>query len=151
LVIGIEAPRPIGAGGEQSPDPAEASLRFAFARADRLRVPLIAVHAVEIAGVDRAAREGIGDCIAAEQAPLETRLRPWRAAYPDVEVMLRCVAGTPRRALTDAARYAQLTVLSRRADDSLPARHLGPTARGFMHQARRPVALVPELPVRSSA
>jgi nucleotide-binding universal stress UspA family protein len=143
LVVGVDAWRPGCDDDYQGPDPATAALDFSFDRADRLRVPLIVVHAADNSGLDGAVGERDDTHLALAKAALEARLEPWFAARPDVEVVVRCVAGSPRQALIDAAEVAQLTVLGRRADNQLGGRQLGPTARGFVHQARRPVALVP--------
>jgi len=58
-------------------------------------------------------------------------------------VALRCVFVTPRRALSDAARLARLTLLGGHTGDPLRGTQLGFTVRTFLHQAQRPVALVP--------
>lgn len=118
-------------------------LDFAFDRAAQLRVPLIVVHAFEMPVLTGWGPQDVAACQDRYEEVLAARLRPWRETFPDVEVVPRCVAESPRRALLDAARVSQLTVLGRYAGGHLRGTLLGSTTRGFLHNAEQPVAIVP--------
>ena len=144
LVVGVDqrhqSPRTAAAGQH---DPDREALDFAFDRATQLRVPLIVVHAFEMPMLDGGSSRDVEACSGRHQEIVEARLAPWRATCPDVEVAIRCVPGPARRALLDAARVAQLTVLGRHSGGHLRGTMLGSTARGFLHHAEHPVAVVP--------
>jgi len=142
LVVGVDEYRTQNASTDQ-PDPDRETLLFAFDRAAQLRVPLIVVHAFEMPLLDGWSSREVDSCRGRYEEAVQARLAPWLAAYPDVEVALRCVPGPPRQALVDAAQAAQLTVLGRQSGGHLRATLLGSTARGFLHRAEHPVAVVP--------
>ena len=130
-------------GGSRGRDPDRSALDFAFDRADQMRVPLIVVHAFDLPVLSGWSSRDVEACRGKYQEMLEARLQPWRDRYPDVEVVPRCVAETPRQALLDSARVAQLTVLGRHSGGRLRGTLLGSTARGFLHHAEHPVAVIP--------
>lgn len=75
---------------------------------------------------------------------MDRRLAPWREEFPDLEIVTAAPAERPVDALTDAGQVAQLVVVGRHTRG---AGHLGPrlgsTARGALHHALVPVAVVP--------
>ncbi len=119
-------------------------LRFAFDRARRLRVPLVVVHAWEIPTAYAWSPADIAHVRDRVTERLVDALEPWRAEYPDVELVPRAVAEPPVDATLDASRVGQLVVVGRHTGHA--AHHglrLGSTARGVLHGARTPVAVVP--------
>lgn len=141
LVVGVDRQHRSPRAGQHDPD--REALDFAFDRAAQLRVPLIVVHAFEMPMLEGWSSRDVETCSGRHQEIVDARLAPWRDAYPDVEVAIRCVPGPPRQALLDAARVAQLTVLGRHSGGHLRGTMLGSTARGFLHRAEHPVAVVP--------
>ena len=127
-----------------SGDDDEPLLRFGFGRAAALRVPLVAVHAWEIPALVSWSPTEIAELRGKVSAELDRRLEPWRAEFPDLEVVTAAPAERPVDAVLDAARVAQLVVVGRRTPGH---RHLGSrlgsTARGVLHHAAVPVAVVP--------
>jgi nucleotide-binding universal stress UspA family protein len=122
-------------------DPPAAALAFAFEAARLRGVRLHAVHAwklpahgaaslLPVLEEDRATWED------QEVQSLSDALRPWRAKYPDVEVLEDVVLFTPAQALAHAADGAELVVAGRR--DAT-----GSTLRELLEHTRCPVAVVP--------
>lgn len=149
VVVGVEAPDQevlTGAKAEErwdGPDPDRDALAFAFLRADRSHVPLVVVSAIEVPLIygwsdedTIASRERAADAISG-------RLQSWRETYPRVEVDIECVAEPAGKALLEASRIAQLTVLGRHGGRHLPKMTLGGTTRGVLEHSQRPVAVVP--------
>jgi nucleotide-binding universal stress UspA family protein len=131
-----------------SGDDDEPLLRFGFDRAAVLRVPLVAVQAWDIPSLLTWSPSEIARMRAKVLTALDLRLAPWRAEFPDLEIVTAAPAERPVDALTDAGHVAQLVVVgrpTRRAGH--PGPRLGSTARGVLHHAAVPVAVVP---VRSS-
>ena len=118
-------------------------LEFGFARADDLRVPLIAVSAWTVPALYSWSPTDIAACRDRYTDALERRLAGWRERYPNVEVVARSVAGPPADAILDALKVAQVAVIGRHADRRRHALRLGSTARDVLHHAERPVVVVP--------
>jgi nucleotide-binding universal stress UspA family protein len=127
-----------------SGDDDEPLLRFGFDRAAALRVPLVAVHAWDIPSLLTWSPTEIARMRAKVLTAMDRRLAPWRAEFPDLEIVTAAPAERPVDALTDAGHVAQLVVVGRHTRG---AGHLGPrlgsTARGALHHAAVPVAVVP--------
>jgi nucleotide-binding universal stress UspA family protein len=119
-------------------------LRFGFDRAAALRVPLVAVHAWDIPSLLTWSASEIARMRAKVLTSMDLRLASWRAEFPDLEMVTVAPAERPVDALTDAGHVAQLVVVGRHTRG---AAHLGPrlgsTARGVLHHAAVPVAVVP--------
>ncbi len=124
------------------PDPDHEVLDFAFARAAAMKVPLVVVSARPLAIVHDWPAEDEARVSSSHDDRLRERLDRWRDAYPQVEVVTRCVAGRADQALLDAAQVGQLVVVGRHHAATL-AGHLGRTAGGVLHRSTRPVAVVP--------
>lgn len=137
IVVGVS----LGEGRHPADDEV---LRFAFERAHELRVPLIAVHAWEIPALYSWSPTDIADFRGRVAKRLEEHLQSWRKEYPDVEVVASTVAERSVDAVLDASHVAQLAVVGRHTPAS---RHggfrLGSTARGVLHGAKTPVAIIP--------
>lgn len=67
---------------------------------------------------------------------LSDALRPWRAKYPDVDVLEDVVLFTPVEALAHASEGAELMVVGRRSGSAA-------TVRELLEHCRCPVAVVP--------
>jgi nucleotide-binding universal stress UspA family protein len=80
---------------------------------------------------------------ARSERELESLLRPWREAFPDVETETLVVHGHPAHALVAASRDADLLVIVRRPRDIPALRHLGGTGRTVLRAAACPVHVVP--------
>ncbi len=134
------SPVVVGLSGEDD----EPLLRFGFERAAALHVPLVAVHAWEIPALLSWSPGEIAEARSDVSAALDQRLERWCAEFPDVEVVTAVPAERPVDAVLEAARVGQLVVVGRHTRD---ARHVGPrlgsTARGVLHHATVPVAVVP--------
>lgn len=145
LVVGIGPDRSKRAGVIETLAPDEV-LRFGFERAANLRVPLLVVAAqstpAPTAGVS-------ADTFPGGPYPdgLESRLGWWRTLYPEVEVVAHTVWSAPQETILEAAGVAQLAIVGRTAGRRHPL-HLGSTAVGVLHHAKRPVAVIP-MPVPS--
>lgn len=141
-VPGGKASSPVVVG--LSGDDDEPLLRFGFDRAGAMRVPLVAVHAWDIPSLLTWSPTEIARMRAKVLTAMDRRLAPWREEFPDLEIVTAAPAERPVDALTDAGRVAQLVVVGRHTRG---AGHLGPrlgsTARGALHHALVPVAVVP--------
>jgi nucleotide-binding universal stress UspA family protein len=149
VVVGVEAPDSDVLTGADEVEHASArdrdrdAVAFAFDRAARLGVPLVVVSAIEVPMIYGWSPE---DTAASKQRATEAvtaRLHRWRDAHPDVEVDVECVAEIPGRALLEASRVAQLTVLGRHRHGRVGRMTMGGTTRGVLEHAERPIAVVP--------
>ena len=107
-----------------------AALEFAFAAAQRRNVPLVVAHGREGLGADS------GDA-------LEKAVEPWLRSYPDVQVSLLDRREHPLTVLLDQAVPTQLLVLGRHSNRRRGGFPSGSVARGVLHYAEVPVAIVP--------
>lgn len=127
-----------------------AALQFAFAEAQRRKVPLIAAHGREIPEPDGspesqvAAADERTEQVSAEA--LNRAVEPFRRAYPGVEVSLLHRREHPLTVLLDQAKPAQLLVLGRHSNRRRGGFPFGSVARAVLHYAEVPVAIVPPLP-----
>ena len=141
-IPGRKASSPVVVGLSGGDD--EPLLRFGFDRAAALRVPLVAVHAWDMPSLLTWSPTEIARMRAKVLTTMDRRLAPWRAEFPDLEIVTVAPAERPVDALTDAGHVAQLVVVGRHTRG---AGHLGPrlgsTARGVLHHAAGPVAIVP--------
>jgi nucleotide-binding universal stress UspA family protein len=78
-----------------------------------------------------------------EMSRLTEALRPWRQRWPAVPVREVVEAGTPARALVDAAETAALVVTGRGERRGLLGPRLGPVVHAALHHSRAPVVVVP--------
>lgn len=127
-----QRPLVLGADGSQGSEPA---IRFAFRAAEARRIPLLAVCALTdapaILGGARQVEEEFSRALSAQEKE-----------HPEVTVMRRVTAGSPRAQLLDEAAGAPLLVLGARGRGGLPGMSLGSVAHAALHHATRPVAIV---------
>jgi nucleotide-binding universal stress UspA family protein len=141
IVVGIDAPV---RESEATAKPLSAELEFAFKRAARLSVPLVVVTAWQLPALLAWSPAEIGLGADQCQALLRETLQPWRETYPEVEVETHSVATHPVDAILDVAKTARMVVLGRHTSrHHLGGFTLGSTARGVLHYAECPVAVVP--------
>jgi nucleotide-binding universal stress UspA family protein len=105
-------------------------LRFALLEARRRGAPLIAAHGHESPGLG-------------SDSALERAVAPYRHEFPEVEIELLHRRGHPLSVLLDEVGPSQLLVLGRHSARRLGAFPFGSVARGVLHYADVPVAIVP--------
>ncbi|MCT7353870.1 universal stress protein [Streptomyces sp. 15-116A] len=85
----------------------------------------------------------VADALTRQQADALTEvLRPWRAKFPEVEIVAESRSGKAAEVLVDAARDASLMVVGRRIRRSPFGAHIGPVTHAVLHHATAPVAVV---------
>ncbi|MFK4084931.1 universal stress protein [Kribbella sp. NPDC020789] len=122
------------------------ALRFAFELAAATGTPILALHAVVLPESypdpnvwadphdqlwSRAADELLG-----------TALDGWQTKYPDVVAERRSVAAHPVMALAHESAAADLVVVGGLGRTSFSELRLGSVARGLLHHARCPIAVI---------
>lgn len=136
VVIGIDPARP-----EHNP------IHLAFSRAQRLGVPLVAVHGRETPTAyswDAAAMAGaINEWEQAANADFDAVLDLWRDRFADVDVEGVHSRNHPAMAVLEAAEHAQLVILGRHTDGRLGGFAFGSVTRAVLHYANCPVIVVP--------
>ncbi|QYC40874.1 Universal stress protein [Nonomuraea coxensis DSM 45129] len=131
----------IGVGVDDS-DTCEPALGYAFARARSYGATLRPVHAWQVP-VHAFAPEisyDLDEVREARQRAVSARLAPWRARFPDVEVVEDVQNAHPIDALTGVA--CDLVVVGSHGRGALGSLFLGSVSRGVLHHARCPVAVV---------
>ncbi|RKN04226.1 universal stress protein [Streptomyces radicis] len=128
--------------------PNDALARFAFEAAATAKAPLRAVSTWSVPPLygpsPGAADPRILDTLREDNARLLTEaLRPWREAYPGVEVDEESVLGRPAREITRVAEGASLVVAGRRVRRSRLGAHIGPVVHALMNHCPAPLAVVP--------
>ncbi|MGW3470810.1 universal stress protein [Saccharopolyspora sp. NPDC000995] len=134
---------PVIVGVDDSPG-SKAALHYAFDAANRRRCDLVAVQALPDAHFipgpsahpDRDEPQGQAEAHLAEQ------LAGWAADYPDVAVHQAITNEHPVQALCEAAQHAQLLVVGHRGHGGFAGLLLGSVARGVLHHAPCPVAVI---------
>jgi len=127
-------PGPVVVGADGSPA-GQAAIVFAFEEAALRDVPLVAVCAL----TDTPGRLGESRQVEEDFEDLMTREAK---EHPEVSVMHRMLAGTPRTALLGAAADAQLLVVGARGRGGLDEMSLGSNAQAVLHYAPGSVAVV---------
>lgn len=146
-----DAPAPTGAsivvGVDDGHETSRAALVTAFGLADRLKVPLVAVHAVP----ERRSPGEINIPIVVDHQALEKEalqrlsviVAPIADQWPQVDVS--CAAGTGKasRVLVEHADGAQLIVVGHRGRGNVASALLGSTGLGLLHHSTAPVVMCP--------
>jgi nucleotide-binding universal stress UspA family protein len=133
LVVGVE------------PDqPNHHLLHLALHRAERLGVPVVAVHGWEAPS----AEPTDGAPIAGEaeaHARFEDTVSAWRERFPDVDVRLRTSSTHPALAVLQEAEAAgaQLVLLGRHHSNRFAGFGFGSVTRAVLHYTEVPVLVVP--------
>ena len=134
----------VGADPDQEMD---RSLRWAFEHADRLRVPVVVVHSTHlprsIAWDPQAeVMQGRHEWLRRRGDDVRTGLELVRRDFPEVDASLVDDEAHPADLLLDRSEHAQLLVLGRREPGTFGFT-LGSVARGVLHHATVPVAVIP--------
>lgn len=125
----------------------ESALAFAFDVAQRSGSGLRVVHVWELPQMYGSADEpeqgrrlerGASDA----RLTIAEATEAWRHKLPEVDVEDRAVRGHPVDALVDSARDARLLVVGGRGNGRYAGPLLGSIARGVLHHAQAPVAVV---------
>jgi nucleotide-binding universal stress UspA family protein len=129
-----QPPGPVVAGADGS-RASQAAIAFAFEEAALRDVPLVAVCAL----ADAPGRLGEGHQV---EEDFDHLMDCEAKEHPDVTVLRRVVAGTPRAALLTAAADAQMLVVGSRGRGGLEGMSLGSVAQAVLHHAPGPVGVV---------
>ena len=148
---GWKDPQPDGGDvvlGLDLESPCDDLVEFAFGSAGGRGVRLRVVHAWRLPltyGHEPGIMEpGTGPALARDRfAELASALRPWRHAFPDVEVVEQVWAGRPGPSLAKATEDAASVAVGRHRRDLPFGSRVGPVAHALLHHARCPVAVVP--------
>lgn len=141
---GADLPGPVVAGVDDSPG-CQPALRFAFDAANRRRSELVALQALPNAyfipgPYDHPDRD---ELLAHAKKRLAEQLSTLAGSFPDVVVRQVVSNIPPVQALHEAAEHAQLLVLGHRGGGGFTGLLVGSVARGVLHHAPCPVAVVP--------
>lgn len=121
--------------------------RLAFRHAERLGVPLVAVHGWETPAVFSWDADVISGAVREHDREGERRfdefLATWTRRFPDVVVRPMRRHVHPATAILEAAEEAQLVVLGRHQPGVLGGFAYGSVARAVLHYADTPVLVVP--------
>jgi len=129
-----QSPGPVVVGADGSPT-ARAAVAFAFEEAALRDVPLVAVCAL----TDAPGR--LGEAHQVEE-DFEYLMACEAKEHPEVMVVRRVLAGTPRAALLAASHDAQMLVVGSRGRGGLEGMRLGSVAQAVLHHAPCPVGVV---------
>ncbi|MFI6423938.1 universal stress protein [Promicromonospora sp. NPDC050880] len=130
VVVGVKSP---GGAGEL--------LSHAFATAAVLGSGLRVVHVEEAPVADGEPGHGTDEQATARM--LETAVREWSAAFPEVEVETFVLHDEPAAALLGAATDGDILVLARHHRDLRHLVRLGPVPRAVLSSSTTPVEIVP--------
>ncbi|MEU6268159.1 universal stress protein [Saccharopolyspora shandongensis] len=142
--VGPAKSGPVVVGVDDSPG-SRTALHYAFDAANRRSSELVAVQALPNTYFTPGPHDGPDRDKLFTQAELRLaeQVSAWSDAYPEVAVR-RIVSNVPPvTALCDAAQHAQLLVVGQRGRGGFTALRLGSVARGALHHAPCPVAVVP--------
>ncbi|MCZ7375985.1 universal stress protein [Micromonospora sp. WMMC250] len=131
---GPDGPVAVGVDGS---DASLVALGFAAERAAQRRVPLRVLHAWT-PGPGGAA--GVPD----ERASVEAQLEPWRRTFPELDITVDLVGGSPASMLIEASRDARLVVVGSRGRGGLAGMLLGSVSQQLIQHSHCPVAVVRE-------
>ena len=119
-------------------------LAYAFDRAVRLAVPVLAVRAWHLPATYAWSPQDIERWDSEAKELLEGSVTSWREKYPEVEVITLAQDANAAMAILDTAAVAQLVVLGRHTGPHhLGGFHLGSTTRTVLHYSDCPVAVIP--------
>ncbi len=119
-------------------------LQLAFRRAERLGVPLVAVHGWEAPGAPVWSDSPVDEWERESHERFHEMLTPWHERFPDVD--LRPVTSTHHPAvavLDEAEKAGGLLVLGRRSRNRVLGFPFGSVTRAVLHYSTVPVLVVP--------
>jgi len=129
--------------GVEPDQPHHALMHLAFRRAERLEVPLVAVHGWEPPGTTAELPEDDGGELAA-RARFDELVAWWQDRFPEVEARKRASPLHPAMAVLDQAEAgAQLVMLGRHHSNRFAGFGFGSVTRAVLHYAEVPVLVVP--------
>ncbi len=120
----------------------EAALAYAFEQASLRGVLLHLVHAWWTRATARATPDTQVDQITHQRLALAELTAGWSERYPDVEVRVSMPVGPTVRAITDAARGAELLVVGSRGRGGFRSLLLGSVSQGVLRHAASTVVVV---------
>ena len=122
-------------------------VEFAFRRARRTKVPLVAVHGWEMPSVFSWDADAVAGTETEEHLEADHRfdelLADWTQRFPDVVVRPMRLHKHPANAVLEAAEEAQLVVLGRHQAGIFGGFAFGSVARAVLHYSETPVIVVP--------
>ena len=119
-------------------------LQLAFRRAERLGVPLVAVHGWESPSAPVWTDSPVDEWERESHEKFHELLAPWRERYPAVEARAVTSDHHPAVAVLDEAEKAgRLVVLGRRSSNRVLGFPFGSVTRAVLHYAGVPVLVVP--------
>lgn len=119
-------------------------LQLAFRRAERIDVPLVAVHGWETPGAPVWDESPVDEWERESHERFHQLLAPWRERYPGVDLRTVTSSHHPAVAVLDEADgVAQLVLLGRRSSNRLLGLPFGSVTRAVLHYSTVPVLVVP--------
>jgi nucleotide-binding universal stress UspA family protein len=152
VVRGGQESRGTVIAGVDLEEPAEGILAVAFDEASRRRTGVKAISVREkfwprvyAGGAAEDLRMASIEAEENAELALDSLLRPWQAAYPDVHVRRELADGAAGVVLTAASSHSDLVVVGGHRHHGSPSdrRHIGPTVHELLLDADCPVAVVP--------
>lgn len=133
--------------GVDGSDGSDQALRLAFPFAADLDATLTVIHAWRAPALHGAGAAMLPmpaaapQAIATQEQLLTEQLDPWRAKFPEVEVVVEAIPGHAARVLADASEHAALVVVGSRGHGAFADLLLGSVSQAVLHHARCPVAV----------
>ncbi len=131
--------------------PERPPIQLAFSRADRLRVPVVAVHGWEAPTVYSGDAPAVAGTLTELEQEARTEfdrvLESWKQEFPDAESRAVHADTHPAMAVLTAAQEAQLVVLGRHGGGKPGGFAFGSVTRAVLHYADCPVMVVPADPL----
>ena len=122
-------------------------LHLAFRRAERLDVPLVAVHGWETPTAALMGGPAVDGSVAQWQAESEAEfdrvVETWQKRFASVRLEAVKSSLHPATAVLDAGEHAQLVILGRHSNSRFTGLAFGSVTRAVLHYATCPVLVVP--------
>lgn len=133
--------------GVDDSESAQKALGWALEEARLRHAPVTVIHAWDrytVFASNPVAYQHVGvDELQAEaERVLTEAVRPWREKYPDLTIETQLSEESPKVALIDASRHADLLVVGCRGHGGFAGMLLGSVSSAVAHHAHCPVAVV---------